>query len=90
MTIRFQADTAVEEIKPILQWDDLVPMPKRAALGFNTETTRGIPPGATMVRTCRRAANSGTAFTIKATKAGGVEVAVARVPIHEVVALEVA
>jgi hypothetical protein len=31
ITMRFRSDSVVEEIKPILKWDDLVPMPKRAA-----------------------------------------------------------
>jgi alpha-mannosidase len=43
VTIRLQADSAVEEIKPILRWDDLVPMPKRAAL-HQYGKFKGHPP----------------------------------------------
>ena len=43
VTMRFQADSAVEEIKPILKWDDLVPAPKRAAL-HQYGKYKGHPP----------------------------------------------
>ena len=41
--MRFHADSAVEEIKPILSWDDLVPVPKRAAL-HQYGNYKGHPP----------------------------------------------
>jgi alpha-mannosidase len=43
VTMRFHADSAVEEIKPILKWDDLVPAPKRAAL-HQYGKYKGHPP----------------------------------------------
>jgi alpha-mannosidase len=43
VTMRFHADSAVEEIKPILKWDDLVPMPKRGAL-HKYGKYKGHPP----------------------------------------------
>jgi len=43
VTMRFHADFAVEEIKPILKWDDLVPMAKRAAL-HQYGKSKGHPP----------------------------------------------
>ena len=52
VTIRFHASSAVEEIKPILKWDDLVPKSKLAALheygDFKGHPPRGdgIQPGA--------------------------------------------
>ncbi len=43
VTIRFHADSAVEKIKPILSWDDLVPVSKRAAL-HQYGDYKGHPP----------------------------------------------
>jgi hypothetical protein len=43
VTMRFHTDSAVEEIKPILKWDDLVPLPKRAAL-HQYGKYKGHPP----------------------------------------------
>jgi len=43
VTMRFHTGSAVEEIKPILNWDDLVPMPKRAAL-YEYGKYKGHPP----------------------------------------------
>ena len=43
VTIRFHVDSAVEEIKPILKWDDLVPPSKRAAL-HQYGNHKGHPP----------------------------------------------
>ncbi len=43
VTIRFHVDSAVEEIKPILKWDDLVPPSKRAALS-QYGNYKGHPP----------------------------------------------
>ncbi|MBZ5561607.1 MAG: hypothetical protein LAP13_04220 [Acidobacteriia bacterium] len=43
VTIRFHAASAVEEIKPILKWDDLVPPAKRAAL-HQYGKYKGHPP----------------------------------------------
>lgn len=43
VTMRLQADSAVEEIHPILKWDDLVPPAKRAAL-HQYGNYKGHPP----------------------------------------------
>ncbi|HMD86091.1 MAG TPA: glycoside hydrolase family 38 C-terminal domain-containing protein [Terriglobia bacterium] len=43
VTMHFHGDSAVEEIKPILKWDDLVPAPKRAAL-HQYGKYKGHPP----------------------------------------------
>ena len=43
MTLRFQAAAAVDKIKPILKWDDLVPAPKLAVL-HHYGTEKGYPP----------------------------------------------
>jgi alpha-mannosidase len=43
VTVRFQAHSAVEEIKPILKWDDLVPKSKLAAL-HQYGNYKGHPP----------------------------------------------
>jgi alpha-mannosidase len=43
VTIRFHASSAVEEVKPILKWDDLVPKSKLAALHEYGEF-KGHPP----------------------------------------------
>jgi len=43
VTMRVHADSPVEEIKPILKWDDLVPTPKRAAL-HQYGKYKGHPP----------------------------------------------
>jgi alpha-mannosidase len=43
VTIRFRTDSAVEEIKPILNWDNLVPKSKLAALHVYGDW-KGLPP----------------------------------------------
>ena len=43
VTMRFHADSVVDEIKPILKWDDLVPMAKRTAL-HQYGKYKGHPP----------------------------------------------
>lgn len=43
VTIRFHTSSVVEEIKPILKWDDLVPKPKLAAL-HQYGPEKGHPP----------------------------------------------
>ena len=43
VTMHFHAESAVEEIKPILSWDGLVPAPKRAAL-HQYGKYKGHPP----------------------------------------------
>jgi hypothetical protein len=43
VTMRFRTASAVEEIKPLMKWDDLVPEPKRAALNVHTKQ-KGHPP----------------------------------------------
>jgi alpha-mannosidase len=43
VTMRFHAESVVDEIKPILEWDDLVPMAKRTAL-HQYGKYKGHPP----------------------------------------------
>lgn len=43
VTMRFHTDSAVEEVKPLMEWDDLVPEAKRAALNVHTRQ-KGHPP----------------------------------------------
>jgi alpha-mannosidase len=44
ITMRLQTSTAVEQIKPLLAWDELVPATKRAALNSYLKDKKGHPP----------------------------------------------
>jgi len=43
VTMRFRTASPVEEIKPLLRWDELAPEPKRAALNIHSDQ-KGHPP----------------------------------------------
>ncbi len=44
ITIRLRTSTAVEQIKPLLAWDEMVPATKRAALNSYLKDKKGHPP----------------------------------------------
>ena len=44
ITMRLKTQSAVEQIKPLLAWDEMVPQPKRASLNSYLKDKKGHPP----------------------------------------------